>query len=166
MLVCASIAAGCGGGDSTDESRHTTSDQQTTSAPVATITKAQFIKRSNAFCDNILNEIQERFAAYKHEQAGSGKSQRQLFSRATGDIFLPSLLFWYDDINSLDRPTGDDAQIERMLRTLQSTVVTGLNRPYSYHSAAQLETLYNHSNHLMRRYGINSCVVSRTSFTS
>ncbi len=165
-LVCAFIIVGCGGGDSAGEPGNTARAQQTNSVPVSTITKAEFIKRSNAFCDNILNEIRERFAAYKREQQGSGKSQRQLFSRASGDIFLPSLLFWYDDINSLDRPTGDDSQIERMLRTLQSTVVTGLNHPYSYYSAAQLEALYNRSNHLMRRYGITSCVVSKMSFTS
>jgi len=118
------------------------------------------------FCDNILNEIRQRFAAYKREQKRLGKSPRQIFSRATGDIFLPSLLFWYDDINSLDRPAGDDAQIERMLRTMQSTVVTGLNHPYSYDSARQLAALYNRSNRLTHRYGIASCVVNKTSFAN
>ena len=166
MLVCTSIAAGCGGSDTDESGNIVRAAQQTTATPIATISKAQFIKRSNAFCDNILSEIRKRFAAYKREQKGSGKTPRQLFSRATGDIFLPSLLFWYDDINSLDRPTGDEAQIERLLRTLQSTVVTGLNHPYDYYSAAQLEALYSRSNRLMLRYGITSCVVSKTSFVS
>lgn len=104
----------------------------------------------------------KRFAAYKRR---TGKTGRELFAHASGNIFLPSLLFWYDDINSLNRPKGDNAQIESMLRSLQSAVVTGLKHPYRFESAKQLSALYGRSNRLVRGYGISSCVVTPTSFT-
>jgi hypothetical protein len=168
VLLTGAVLTGCGGSSgSADPTSTSESNPSRTASTTKTLTKTQFIARSEAFCKNSWREIFKRFAAYKREPKNSGKSEEQLFTRATGDIFLPTILFWYDDINTLSRPKGDDAQIEKLLKKgLQSTVVKALKRPYSFHSPAQLAALYRRSNRLVRGYGIKSCVVTKTSFSS
>lgn len=169
LLIAALVVligiAGCGssgpGKPATPSASTPTDSAQQPATNPPPLTKGEFIARSNAFCANSWQDMRKRYAAYRRAQNNSGKSNAQLFSRATGDIFLPALLFWYDDINSLDRPNGDSAQIETLLtKGLQAAVVAGLKRPYSFRSPSELAALYRRSNRLVRAYGINSCVVT------
>ena len=129
------------------------------------LTKAQFIARSDTYCRKTWGRMLRRFAIYKRAPKNAGDSAGRVFAHATGDIFLPIILFWYDQINSLSRPPGDSAQIERFLTTgLQRAVETALDRPYSFESPAELAAHYRRSNRLVRGYGIRDCVVTTASF--
>lgn len=146
LLLLATV--GCGGnGQGTDGSSPTTST--TTSA----LTKAQLIDKAEGICVKSWHEMLKRYASFKGT-----------FSLAVGEIFLPSILFWYDNISFFGPPEGDHGEIKRVLRALQATVVTGLNRPYSFGTPAELSHHFRRSNRLMRAYGIDRCVVTPSSF--
>ncbi len=108
--------------------------------------------------------MRDRFVAYSREHPAQSVSR--LFARATGDVFLPVILFWYDDINSLRRPRGDSAAVASILRTLDTATHGALEHPYAFHSPAQLASRYRRSNRFMRRYGIEGCVVTDNSFSA
>ena len=141
----------------------------TAASPTASrrpLTEARFIARSEAFCKESWQSILSGIATYRQEPKHAGMSERQLFSHTVGDVFLPSALFWYDDINSLTPPSGDKRSIARLLRTLDAATHVILHHPYSFHSPSQVAALYVRSNRVMRRYGIESCVVTDGSFPS
>lgn len=151
LALLALLLAGCGSGE----------DGTTVSE------KAQFIARANAICSESWREMHKKFATYKREWNAEGKDEARLFARAVGDVYLPSILFWYDHINMLPRPRGERAQVERFLVDgLQRTVETALDRPYSFDTPAELSAHYRHSNRLVRNYGITRCIVTPSSFPS
>ena len=163
-LSLAMAVVGCGGGATARPAAGSPSTAAASPASRPPLTRTQFGARSDSFCKASWRRIRGRFAAYQREHPD--QSGRQLFARATGDVFLPIILFWYDDINSLKRPPGDSATIARILRTLDAATHGALERPYSFRSPAQLAARYRRSNRIMRSYGIDSCVVTTGSFSS
>ncbi len=167
LLIAVAFAAamtgiGCG---ASEDSKDAASAPRSSYPPSSiSVTRAQFVAHTDEICDKSWEKISKRLEAYRREERGSGTSPRQLFAHSVGDVYLPYILFWYDHINALERPKGDDRQIERMLAVLESTAIAALKRPYRFHSPAQISALYERSNRLVRRYGITSCVVTRRSF--
>jgi len=156
--------AGCGGDDNSGTAATEASQANSQSPPQ--LTKAELIDHADEICDESWEEMLDDYSAYRSGWVATGTSEKRMFSRAVGDVFLPSILFWYDHINFLGPPKEAAGQTRRMLHTLEQTAVRGLDRPYSFDSPAELAALYRRSNRMMRQYGIKRCVVTSGSFPS
>lgn len=153
------MVCGCGGkSDGSTSSSSTTSTQSDSAKKLPPMTQAKFITRSNAFCNGSRRYLKEKYAGDHHGDTGA---PARFYASPTVELVLSTLQFWYDDIISLRRPPGDEREIEGLLRTVQLTVETGFTRP-AIHSARQLSTLFRRSNRLMRRYGIQRCIVRQS----
>ncbi len=144
------VAAGCG--DSGSDSGGTKAPAQ------ASITKAEFIKRSAAFCNATRSYVRRRFVAYRRHLPNPAP-KAGLYAVAASEFILPSLQSWYVEIMSLRQPPGDELEIADILRTVELTTVSGMDMEIN--SGRKLSALFNRSNRLMHRYGIDSCVVTR-----
>lgn len=84
--------------------------------------------------------------------------ESKLYAEAAAEFIMPSLQSWYVEIMSLKQPPGDELEIADILRTVELTAVSGMEMEIT--SGRKLSALFNRSNRLMRRYGIDSCVVT------
>jgi hypothetical protein len=122
--------------------------------PVITVrpslTKAHYIARANAICKESIEQMKKSVRAQ-----GLGS----YFERSE-QIYLPSMQFWFDDIDYLGAPLGDAGQVEAMMRAVQVAVWRGQER--GVYSGQQMAALFSKFSRMARHYGLDRCVVRST----
>ena len=115
VLAVAVLGAGCG-----DDGESTAS---------ASVTKAQFTKEANSICAERRKEQTAAFENYgKEVQAASkdgeaaAKAERKVANELIEEKILPSLEDQLDQMEELGAPTGDEAEIARMLNNLSKGI--------------------------------------------
>jgi hypothetical protein len=168
-LLIAAIAAittlGCGGdgSDGTSKQDRDLSTVPRIGLPVFTgsLTKAQFIARSNEFCRESWADMLQEAARHRRERA-SKASEAELFAYSSRYSFLPHIQFWFDDISYLGAPKGEEEQVEDMLKALQWAVYSGEERRIA--SIELMTAVFSSFNRLAREYGLDECLVDRGAF--
>lgn len=137
--ACVVGAAACGGGD--DETSTT-----------VVVTKASFIKKGDA----VLCTKSEAVAAASASIDQKSPSRQELKDLVLKGV-LPAAQTAHDDLAALDRPAGDEQQINAFLAELQSTIDATEANP------AQLVVgpdPFTKADKLLLQYGLHECVVS------
>jgi hypothetical protein len=116
-------------------------------------TKAQFIKQADAICTKAHNGLDKAF-----NQAFAGKpqpSQAELSKFATEEL-APTVQGEIDDVGDLDRPSGDEDEIEAILDAAQSGVDKIKADPAVLSPQVKFDPLA--ENHrLAKAYGMKEC---------
>lgn len=168
-LVLAAIAGfvGCGSGDKNGESTTTTTTAASTGIAIPfwpngqpkSIGKALYLKRANNVCQRGRNQMPRSFEGrYRHVNRG------KIYTEATANIFLPGVQLWFDDIAYLGAPPGDQAQVEKLLTAMQRAVYASEAQHIDF--SGQLIAQFAESNRLVRRYGLDSCLVEGAPFAT
>jgi hypothetical protein len=126
------------------------------------LSRSEFVKRANATCAQQRREILQHLAEYRREHSDLGA--RKLFKRSVGDVILSGLLFWHDAVMLLSAPRADNRRIEAKVTLWENELIVGTDRPYSFHSGAELAALFAPFNAFARSYGLTDCVVTPTTF--
>jgi len=161
-LIFAMPSAGCAGGSPND---NTGTRSVNTTAPVVpgtqSLAEGRFLLSAGSICDASWARMLISYRDYRQKYS-SKMSNRQLFANASQEVFLPSMLFWPDDIGYLAIPEEDAKQIKAMLAAMQQAVDSGQEQRVS--SPKRFAAIFNRSNRLARRYGLHSCTVTESSF--
>jgi hypothetical protein len=111
--IGAILAVGCGGGD----------DSTTT-----TISKAEFTKQASAICAEGEQKMKAALADYSKtiESTPGGTSdrdiQRNLANEMVKDSIIPTIQEELEQLEELGVPTGDGADVSKMVKTLSKSV--------------------------------------------
>ena len=106
LLVVGAIAAGCG-----------SSGNDTTST--SSITKAEFIAKADAICQQGNQEINK---AGQQQFQGQGKPTQAQFNQFATQTIIPGVQKQVDQIKALGAPSGDEAQVNQILTTVQADI--------------------------------------------
>jgi hypothetical protein len=138
-IATAVLAAGCGGG----------SDDETASPSVETssISRAEFVKRAEGICAKATRETEPVI-----EEGPSGDSGVE----AIEAVFLPGAEDVVAEVRELGAPSGDQAQVEKLLTALQEAVDELEAQPAS--SLEELAERFHRFGTLAGNYGLQSCV--------
>jgi hypothetical protein len=137
VLALAGIAVGCG------------SSSNNNSTSTASLTKAQWIAKADAFCQ--AGTAQTNAAGT--QQFGNQKpSQAQIQQFATTTI-IPGIQSQVDKIKALGAPVGDEQQVN----TLISTVQADLDKAKSDPSLVTQGNAFSDANKLAQQYGLKVC---------
>jgi hypothetical protein len=143
VLALAVFAAGCGGGDDSDDS-------------TASITKSEFLAQGNEICKKGNQEIDSDFEAFAEEndlKQNQNLTDAQA-TEASETILIPNVQDQVDQISELGAPEGEEAQVDAILVAAQEgideleadpTAIQGNNDPFA------------EANELARDYGLTAC---------
>ncbi len=123
------------------------------------IGKTLYLKRANNVCQRGRNQMPRSFEG-RYRNVNRGK----LYTEATANIFLPGIQLWFDDIAYLGAPSGDKAQVEKLLTAMQRAVYASEAQHIDF--SGQLIAQFAESNRLVRDYGLDSCLVEGTPFAT
>lgn len=159
-IAIAACAPGCGGGGG-DTSSQAQPAKQKVVIPwgSGSVSKAEYVKRASGVCEKswkgMLESFQQRYQSVTHGEK---------FAEASQNIFLTGMQFWFDDISYIGAPKGEKDRIEALLTALQLAVFQGEEEHIV--STGQFSATFAEFNRLARQYGLNSCLVHKTSFSA
>jgi hypothetical protein len=131
VLVVGVLAPGCGGDD--DE----------------VLTKAEFIQKVNAICEEGDQELQE--ASSEAFQTAGGPTSEEIAQYAN-ETAIPSIEDQIDEIRALEGPAADQEQINSFLDSAQADLDQVRQDPNFLFSGA-----FENSSRLAAGYGIREC---------
>jgi hypothetical protein len=102
VLTIGSVAMGCGGSESSD---------------TPPLTKAAFVKKGDAICENVPNRYQARLKALPKPQ--KSKSPKAAKEEETLKAAVPPLRTASTEFEELSPPTGDEQQAEAIIAALE-----------------------------------------------
>ena len=110
MLVGAVLVAGCGGGEDTADAD-------------VSLTKAEFIKRGEALCEEAVEQREEKIERFAKENnfTFATASQKQL-EEALVVAVIPALNQEAEGLEGLGAPEGDEKQVEEVIASLEGVV--------------------------------------------
>ena len=157
------LTIGCGDGD---DSNTEASDQSTTSeisVDTGSLSKAQFIKRADAFCKSNRSQFERRLFAYLKNvgqdtsQVGE-KAQAAAAKAALETIYLPIREKQITEIGALGAPSGDEDEIVAILEAMQNGFETSKEDPLEFVQASDPDYRpFAAAEKLATAYGFDSC---------
>jgi len=141
LLAIAMVAAGCGGGD----------DETTT----ASISKAAFIKRTNAICQKFDERIANGLAAYIAEHKDIEEPTEADYARLTSTVLVPNVEEELDEMRAVGLPSGDEDEVEEYFELIEQGIETAESEPIAL--AAEEEKVFGPAAELARSYGLANC---------
>jgi ABC-type Fe3+-hydroxamate transport system substrate-binding protein len=127
-LAIASLAVGCGGGDSTAGDTSTANDA---SSDVPALTKAEFIAQGDAICTKTLEKNSANVQAFLSEnglgegEAPSPEQEEELVST----VILPQFQAVAEELGKLGPPEGEEAEVEEIVTGIEDAVAEGEDDP-------------------------------------
>jgi hypothetical protein len=158
VLVVAALVISGGCGDSETTSRKTYPVSASTTVTTGSLSKAQFVARSNRICRNTWRRIDRRIAGFQARRQGKA-DQATLFAQATHSYILPGIqVAIFDDLHLLGAPEGESGEIERTIGSLQAGIDRSQKRRIT--SVPALETEFADFNRFAAWYGLDRCLVT------
>jgi hypothetical protein len=175
-IAVAVAIAGCGGGSSSSGSTaaaggETTSATNESSGKSAQgkgessadksvqsgdLSKAEFVKRANAICEEGKKQSLEKMAAFVKEHKGdSGQPSAELVVKAVQAVFIPQVQTQIDEIRALGSPQGDEATVEAFLDAMEEGATAASEASTS--STASFGQSFKRSAELAHEYGLDGC---------
>lgn len=112
LALAALIAVGCGGDG----------EAASTDAP---LTKAEFIKKGDAFCEKAEKKFPAELRAFGQERKVTGSLTKAQGEEAVQTVLIPSLQAQADQLEQLGAPSGDEDQVEAIVGGLQKVLAKG-----------------------------------------
>jgi hypothetical protein len=141
-LAIALIVAGCG--SSSDDS-------------TASITKAEFIEKSDAACTRGNEQIESEFQSYaKKNGIGEKKEPTEAQSTELSEtILLPAVQQEVEEIRALGAPSGEEDEVNAILDAVEEGIEKGEEDPGSL--VTENPAAFAKANKLAGEYGLKVC---------
>ncbi len=141
-LAIALIAAGCG--SSSDDS-------------TASITKAEFIKKSDAACTKGNEQIESEFQSYARKNGISEKKEptEAQSTQLSETILLPAVQQEVEEIRALGAPSGEEDKVNAVLDAVEEGIEKGEEDPGSL--VTENPAAFAKANKLANEYGFKVC---------
>jgi hypothetical protein len=143
------VAAGCGGGDSASSA----------SSGGSNLTKAEFINKAEAICDEEREKIVTEFNTYFARHKSSGKSEDELFADLIKEVLLPSVENDIKRLRALGTPAGEEERIDAFL-SAQQRGVEEMSTLKTLPKGPAGEKYLEPASRLAKAYGIKHCAQS------
>ncbi len=148
VVVAALVAIPVGCGDDGDDSA--------TTLETSSLTKAEFVKRANAICNESIADVGKQLEDYLVDRQNSKKGADELAADALRAIALPAIETQLEEIEELGAPDGEQKEIEAFL-TAQQRSVEQLEQRQNVSLSTDLEPAFRQAGKLARQYGLSSC---------
>jgi hypothetical protein len=153
LLAALGVAiAGCGGGADASGG----SEDGVVIVPAGSLSKAEFVKRVNAFClreqTKLYDETVERL---KRNTRPGARPSASLYKETLNTLFIPRTEEQIEQIQAIGAPKGDEKAVGKILTSLQQALEAGRELPEK--ETIRMEKLLVPGGKLAKRYGIGNC---------
>ncbi|HEV7400277.1 MAG TPA: hypothetical protein VGN84_08385 [Solirubrobacterales bacterium] len=142
-LVAVLIVAGCGGGNSSDESSATS------------ISKAVFIKKTDAVCSAGNKRMEVAFAHFLEENKNIKKPSDADYEKLVGKVLVPNVNREIKEIRAFGAPDGDEDRVSAFLEALEEGIEVAERDPKVVVSSS--EAVFGIPSRLAKEYGLEVC---------
>jgi len=153
VLVFAALIAGCGGGSSSDSGGSTASGEKSEKPTGPPLSKKAMIKEGEAICGKIPANYNKKRAALEKELKKKG--QKPTKSEENLKAAVPPLFVAVEEFEQLVPPKGDEAEIEAIIKALESAAKGLEEKPESELSGPK--SPFNEFQTLTKKYGFEFC---------
>lgn len=140
VAVLALIAGGCGSG----------SDSTTT------VTKAQFVKKVDALCEEREKERSDKVNAIASSLKSGEKLSNGQQTKMVETIIFPSYAKMIQNVESIDPPAGDEAKINEIIKAMEKAQNKVEADP---RQAVFSVVMFEEANGLATKYGLKHCII-------
>lgn len=147
VAVLALLGVGCGGSDGGGETQ------------ASTIGKAEFIKRANEICRETQKRLVNKTKPLLAQPEGS-RARRQLEFKLVTTVVAQEFENEISEIEELGAPSGDEAEIKRILSSLEPAIEEARTEPETYVAGKDYrggKEHYGETYRLAGDYGMNDC---------
>lgn len=137
-LVVGLVAAGCGEDSST-----------------ASITKAQFVKKANAICAKVGQEVVSDFASYAKENKNLKTPTEADYADLVDAVMTPNIEKEVTELEALGAPSGDEDTVEELIDSRAATIEKAEAEPSLLLNES--DELFAESSKLATEYGLDEC---------
>lgn len=141
VLAMALIVAGCGGGD--DESS------------TASISKAAFIKKTDAVCKRGNGRMEVAFAHLLVKSKSVQRPSKADEEALVGRVLIPNIEREIKEIRAFPVPSGDEDRIDDFLEALEEGVEVAERNPKAVVGSS--EVIFGIPSRLAKEYGLEVC---------
>lgn len=160
VIAAAALVAGCGGGgDNSSTSGNSTSGNSSSASGGSTITKAVFIQKASAICEEERSKITKEFETYFQRHQGSGKSEEELLADLVKEVLIPSIQNDIDRLRKLGTPAGEESRVNAFLNA-QQRAVDEMSKVKTLSQGPAGEKYLEPASRLAKAYGIRLCAQS------
>lgn len=156
LIASALLVAGCGG--SSQGSSGDVAPSEIT-VETGTLSKAQFIQRADAICEDNRNQFTRTFNAYikNHKLGGSPVTELAFIGGVVRNVLMPIYGDQVEEIGSLGAPASDKAKVTAFLKALQNRLYAIRGNPTLF---ARTITPFKAAEDLANSYGLTGCAES------
>jgi hypothetical protein len=156
-LAAVLLVAGCGDGDDSSASGSAeTSESTEITVESGSLSKAQFIEKADAVCEKGRKKFERLLGDFiSSAEANESSSGQQAQAKAlVNSVFAPIYEEQIDEISSLGAPSGDEDEVEAVLKAIQQDIDKGKEDPLKY---VRSENIFAGSTKPARAYGFTYC---------
>jgi hypothetical protein len=158
LSAIAAIAAGCGGGGGDDGGGSSASEATTTTASTTSgsLSKAEFVAKSDAACRKGSESATAELSSYMKEKAipESREPNAEQFAEIVAKILVPALHRQVDEIRALGAPASDEQEVDAILDSVESSIAKAEAEPELARSTTKL---FAKADKLAQEYGFKFC---------
>ena len=147
LLVALLVAGGCGSDSSTDE---------TAQAGEQTLTKKQFVKRTDAHCTRGYKAQARAMEKYAREHGFSREPSQAEREEVNTAVVLDFVRRKIEFFESLPAPEGDEKEVQAMIASMQRGLEQSERNPASLAKPYDPEP-FTDTRHLTAEYGVYIC---------
>lgn len=140
VAALAAIVGGCGGG----------SDSTTT------VTKAQFVKKVDALCEEREKERTNKVSAIASSLKPNEKLSNDRQTKMVETIIFPSYAKMIENVESVEAPKGDEAEINEIIKSMEKAQKKVEADP---RQAVFSVVMFEEANGLATKYGLKHCII-------
>ena len=145
-MAIAVFAAGCGSDDGESDGSVTTSD----------LTKAQFIAKSDAICNDRREKMQKEIGIYLNRSDTRNPEESDVVAATTEPVLIPGAQDQVDEIRALGAPAGEEEQVEALLDAMQQGVDSLDGKQFA--TFEEISGEFRQFDEMARRYGLEICL--------
>lgn len=140
IAALAMVAGGCGGG----------SDSTTA------LTKAQFVKKVDALCEEREKERTAKVSAIASSLKPGERLSNARQTKMVESIIFPSYAKMIENVESLEAPEGDQAEINEIIKAMEKAQNKVEADP---RQAVFSVVMFEEANSLAKKYGLLHCII-------
>jgi len=141
------LLLGCGSGDGS-------------SSTGGSLTRDEFAGQADAICKQAKDDIVKKNFAQIRKAASNPKAREALEYKLVETAVVPSLEREVEQLKALGAPSGDDGQIEKMLKLIEGAIAEAKSEPETYVAGDSYRWGSEHFGRAHRiavAYGIKNC---------
>jgi hypothetical protein len=141
-VAVAFVAGGCGGGNDSSTS-------------TVTISKAAFIKKADAICQQGTERMANAFLSFLNRHKDIKRPSKAEYEKLVGTVLVPSVEREIKALKALGAPSGDEDRINAMVNALEEGLETAEDNPEAVTSSS--DVVFGIASRLAGEYGLKVC---------